>query len=226
MSLEIKTDRLLLRPLALADAPALVPLIGDYEVARWLTVVPHPYTLADGETFVREIAGPWDRAITLAGELIGVVGISGGLGYWLGRPFWGHGYMSEAAAALVEAWFSGSQETEPTEQWAEGSTRPRGGEKRPPVGAAGRCPALPPGGTAFRPGRRQEAQASGRDARGGPKETLTSGHFLDNAASARILQKLGFTPAGTEQVHARALGRTVELQRMVLTRAAWEARHG
>ncbi len=212
MSLEIKTDRLLLRPLGPADAPALVPLIGDYEVSRWLSVVPHPYTLADGETFVREIAGPWDRAITLAGELIGVVGISGGLGYWLGRPFWGHGYMSEAAAALVGAWFAEDGASNTSDHRSEGSTRPRAEAKRPPVGAAGRCPAVPPGGT---------------DVKRAAKPThLTSGHFLDNAASARILQKLGFTPDGIERVHARALGCEVELQRMVLTRAAWEARHG
>ncbi len=36
---------------------------------------------------------------------MGVVGITGHLGYWLGKPFWGKGYMSEAAGALVDAYF-------------------------------------------------------------------------------------------------------------------------
>ena len=218
MTRVIETDRLVLRPPENGDAPAIARLIGNFEVSKWLTVVPHPYTLADGEAFVREIAGPWDRVITRTGEVIGVVGIKDSLGYWLGQPFWGQGFMSEAAGALVAEWFAFA----PTDEHrTEGSTRPRVGEKRPPsrwqrasgtTGAAGRCPALPPGGT---------------DGMGTLKSThLTSGYFTENTASANVLTKLGFTPDGSEMVHARALDRQMELQRMVLTRAAWEARHG
>lgn len=102
----IKTERLLLRPLEMADVNEMTRLIGDIEVSRWLTVVPHPYGLADGRKFIREIASDWDFAIEIDGAFAGVIGISGGLGFWLGRPFWGHGYMGEAAQALVRLWFT------------------------------------------------------------------------------------------------------------------------
>ena len=101
----IKTKRLVLRPLDMADVAEQARLIGDYEVSKWLTVVPHPYGLADARHFIGEIAGEWDRAIEIDGALAGVIGISDGLGYWLGQPFWGQGYMGEAAKAMVAAWF-------------------------------------------------------------------------------------------------------------------------
>ena len=194
----IETERLVLRPPAIEDTPAIAHLIGDFEVSKWLTVVPHPYTLADAEEFVHKIAGPWDRVITHKGEVIGVVGIGDSLGYWLGRPFWGHGYMSEAAGALVGAWFTHSR---------PGCLRP--GLRRPAP-------------------RQVQASFAGAEPQENTEKParLTSGYFTDNAASANVLTKLGFTPDGSEMVHARALDRQMELQRMVLTRADWEARDG
>ena len=218
MSLVIETERLVLRPLEVRDASAIARLIGNLAVSRWLTVVPHPYTLEDALEFIEHISGPWDRAITRDSEVIGVVGIKDSLGYWLGQPFWGHGYMREAAGALVDTWFAFA----PTaEHGPEGSTRPRAEAKRPPsrwqrasgtTGAAGRCPAVPPGGT--------DGEGALKPAR------LTSGYFTGNTASANVLTRLGFTPDGSEMVHTRALGCEMELQRMVLTRGRWEARHG
>ncbi len=209
MSDPIETERLLLRPPVPADAPAIARLVGDFEVSRWLAVVPHPYTLEDALEFIEHISGRWDRAITRDGELIGVVGITTSLGYWLGQPFWGCGYMSEAAGALVDAWFSFAPAAE---HGSEGSTRPRAEAGRPAKGAAGRCPAAPPGGTV--------GEGTVQPAR------LASGYFTGNTASARVLTRLGFVPEGTETVHARALGRAVTSQRVVLSRARWEARHG
>ncbi len=70
----IETERLLLRPPAEADISMLLPLIGDFEVARNLSRIPHPYTHADADEF----------------------------GYWLGKSYWGRGYATEAARALVD----------------------------------------------------------------------------------------------------------------------------
>ena len=209
MRANITTSRLLLRPPVMADAPAIARLVGDFEVSKWLSVVPHPYTLADARAFLRSGVGPWQRAITLEGALIGLVGIGPGLGFWLGRPYWGQGYMSEAAAALVGAWFDAVA----TDRLrTEGSARPREGVKRPPGGAVGRCPGLPPGGTV----------AEGMSI----PENLTSGYVLGNAASAAIHAKLGFERREVVAQFCRAQGREMPLQRMVLRRAAWEARHG
>jgi len=115
---ELTTARLLLRPLELADAPRLAQLGDDFEVARMLTSCPHPYTLADAEALVRQgrDADPADEvmfAIELPGEgPIGTIGfdpdgvLAHDVGYWIGRPYWGRGYVSEALAASL-AWVAG-----------------------------------------------------------------------------------------------------------------------
>lgn len=53
---------------------------------------------------------------------------------------------------------------------------------------------------------------------------LVSGHYLANDRSRRVLEKLGFRPAGQRIVAARALGQTVESRAYRLTRSAWEER--
>jgi len=47
-----------------------------------------------------------------------------------------------------------------------------------------------------------------------------SGHFIDNPASARVLQKLGFKPWGTAKVWCQARGEYVESAHYMLERAA------
>ncbi len=101
----IKTARLKLRPLDMADVEDMTRLIGDIEVSRWLTVVPHPYGLADARQFIGNIAGSHDHAIEIDGAFAGVVGLGNELGYWLGRPHWRNGYMGEAVGAAVANWF-------------------------------------------------------------------------------------------------------------------------
>ncbi|HHL19953.1 MAG TPA: N-acetyltransferase [Aliiroseovarius sp.] len=111
--LPIFTRRLTLRPLTRADIPPLVEMLNDFEVSRWLSVVPYPYTRDDAREFLTflESADPLDALGIEAREgLVGVVGISpgatSGLGYWLGRAHHGKGYMSEAARALVSHYFA------------------------------------------------------------------------------------------------------------------------
>ncbi|WP_298983022.1 hypothetical protein [uncultured Roseibium sp.] len=44
---EIRTGRLSLRPVLEQDLTDIVRLIEDYDVAKMLTTVPHPYALSD-----------------------------------------------------------------------------------------------------------------------------------------------------------------------------------
>ncbi len=115
----LETRRLWLRWPRAADAPDLSELAGDWEVARLTATLPHPYCVEDAETFVhvsREDAARGEAlrlVLTDKGfprTLLGVIGVEMGdggpqLGYWLGRPFWGRGYASEAAAAMTDAFF-------------------------------------------------------------------------------------------------------------------------
>ncbi|MGI9513031.1 MAG: GNAT family N-acetyltransferase [Anderseniella sp.] len=116
---QIETERLLLRPLRDTDAARLVKLANHPEIAHMLATMPHPYSLADAEDFlesVRELpANAANFAITLkdaTDELIGGTGYGPArgpdkpaneidFGYWLGLDYWGKGYASEAARAVL-----------------------------------------------------------------------------------------------------------------------------
>jgi RimJ/RimL family protein N-acetyltransferase len=115
----IETGRLRLRSLRDADLGDLVSLINNWEIARWTSSVPHPYSEADGREWIalvrRDHAGGHPRRFAIAvratDRLIGGVGLDGStgddsdepaLGYWLGEAYWGNGYASEAAAAIID----------------------------------------------------------------------------------------------------------------------------
>ena len=108
----IATKRLVLRAPIRGDVPDLVRLADNKAIAEKLVRLPNPYTRADAVGFVEIFAQRPDErpyAITLNEKLIGVVGFTffeghpPELGYWLGEPYWGKGYMTEAARGLVEA---------------------------------------------------------------------------------------------------------------------------
>ena len=115
----LETRRLWLRWPRAADASVFRALASDWQVARLTAALPHPYALADADQFIRDsrednLHGCALRmALTLksgARDVAGVIGVEAHdgrptLGYWLGRPFWGQGLMSEAVAAMVHAFF-------------------------------------------------------------------------------------------------------------------------
>ena len=59
----MRTARLTLRTIEDRDAAALVAGLGDIEVARWLSRVPFPYTLAEARRFI-----VWERSVRHEGE--------------------------------------------------------------------------------------------------------------------------------------------------------------
>lgn len=115
----IQTVRLTLRSYAPADIPALVSLIGTREVAATTLRIPYPYTEADAREFVarqEDLATSGDLRLAIVlrktDQFCGGVGLRiepdhrrAELGYWIGRPFWGNGYATEAAAALLKYGF-------------------------------------------------------------------------------------------------------------------------
>lgn len=112
----LKTERLVLRPLVLADAPLIQILAGDKDVASTTRLLPHPYPDGLAEKWIASLPARYQRgdgvsfAITLReGALIGSIGLilsladhHAEMGYWIGKPYWNSGYCTEAAAAVLQ----------------------------------------------------------------------------------------------------------------------------
>ena len=142
-------DRITLRMPAYEDASRLAALAADYDVAKNLARMPHPYGLEDAEGFLGRVANKReasDCALFIEHPTAGLIGCIGfhrepgqrwpEFGYWLARNHWGQGYASEAAG-LALGW------------------------------------------------------AADKGVR-----AAVAGHFVDNPASGRVLEKAGFLYTG------------------------------
>lgn len=108
--MKIRTQRLILRPPILVDAARICLLAGDYDVASMTGTIPHPYSEQMAAAWIAEaIAGEEGVVFVIEREssLIGCTGYRAfgddhaELGYWIGKPYWGKGYATEAVGALI-----------------------------------------------------------------------------------------------------------------------------
>ncbi len=116
----LQTQRLILRPFDIADAPVVQELAGDRDVALQTMNIPYPYEDGLAEQWLSTLADQFAEGTRAAfaivaraedkpeGELIGDICLviepeqgKAELGYWIGKPYWGNGYCSEAARAVL-----------------------------------------------------------------------------------------------------------------------------
>lgn len=116
----LHTARLTLRPFTLADAADVQRLVGAKEVASTIVNIPHPYEDGMAETWINthpaQLADgtgiTYAITLTETGELCGAISLRlkpehqrAEMGYWIGVPYWGRGYCTEAARALRDLGF-------------------------------------------------------------------------------------------------------------------------
>jgi [ribosomal protein S5]-alanine N-acetyltransferase len=116
----LQTERLILRSLELADAEQVQQLFPHWEVVKHLnSIVPWPYPADGSLTHIRDATLPamergdeWGWSIRLKSQpeqLIGRISLYKGennnRGFWLGVPWHGKGYMTEACDAATDFWF-------------------------------------------------------------------------------------------------------------------------
>jgi RimJ/RimL family protein N-acetyltransferase len=107
--MELRDGDLVLRSWTEDDVDAIVAGCNDPEVARWIPLIPHPYTREDALEFLRGEVAPADHrlAITLAGSVVGGIGMGvnahdyrGRIGYWMAAGSRGRGICTRALRVL------------------------------------------------------------------------------------------------------------------------------
>lgn len=110
----IFTPRLRLRPWNDADATALFELARDPRIGMLCGWKPYESIDDAHEALSTFLAAPDSYAVTLAstGEIVGSIALRidrdspearvADIGYWIGAPYWGNGYATEAGKAIID----------------------------------------------------------------------------------------------------------------------------
>ncbi|RHW43314.1 N-acetyltransferase [Neobacillus notoginsengisoli] len=118
------TKRLHLRLFQTSDAPAATKLCNNYNLFKHTLHLPYPYSIEDALTWIaRQLENfnadkSYEFAMTNkeTGELVGAIALTnnqrfqhGEIAYWVGEEYWGLGYATEAAQAIIQFAFNEKQ---------------------------------------------------------------------------------------------------------------------
>lgn len=115
----VLTERLRLRFPEPADAGGLATLADNPQIAAMTGTIPSPYEHVHAEAWIERVTQQRRCGETLAyvlcdkehHTLMGVMSLnhfqaqSANFAYWLGEPFWGHGFCSEAGREMMSIAF-------------------------------------------------------------------------------------------------------------------------
>jgi RimJ/RimL family protein N-acetyltransferase len=117
--MELKSGNISLRPLRITDAIRLVELANNEKISRNLRDgFPHPYTLADAESFLGKFTNQYPVTffgIDYLGEYVGNISLVPGqdiyrksaeIGYFIGESYWNKGIISKAVNLITDYSFN------------------------------------------------------------------------------------------------------------------------
>jgi RimJ/RimL family protein N-acetyltransferase len=118
--MELKVaDQILVSDITPADKPAFVEHLKEKQIYDQTLAIPFPYTETDADWWINHVADTtqkYGRSLTWAirnsqGDLIGCIGFhdfdlgkshQAELGYWLAKPFWNQGIMTQTVKKVSE----------------------------------------------------------------------------------------------------------------------------
>lgn len=132
----LETERLILDELVDTDIPYIYAYCQDQLISDF-TTVPQPYRLRDAENFLTKVVRPgwasgkeltWALRRATEPTLLGVISLrdwndsQAMVGFWLGAPWRGQGFMPEAVAAVCDwafesDWFTDRRSPKTTIVW-------------------------------------------------------------------------------------------------------------
>ena len=117
-TIELETLRLFLRPMSLEDSPAVQRYFDNWNIIKYIGGdVPWPYPADGAMRYLSHILEKVSTSETYlwglvikgrVNEVVGVIeyrlesGEDDNRGFWLGEPFWGQGFMTEAVVATQD----------------------------------------------------------------------------------------------------------------------------
>jgi RimJ/RimL family protein N-acetyltransferase len=110
--IKLETGRLILRPVTENDADDIYQNVKDYDIARWLINLPHPYPEDGAIKYIKEATELMKNGLSYelpirlksSGKMIGVMAVlkvdkknrNAELGYWIAKKHWNKGFATEA----------------------------------------------------------------------------------------------------------------------------------
>ena len=108
--------RITLRPPQHSDTQAITQLANNPKIAAMTATIPHPYPLSAAMEWVKAVAIQRQNGQTLAylicnrnnENVMGVISLktlsdgATNLAYWLGEPYWGCGFCTEAGHLILK----------------------------------------------------------------------------------------------------------------------------
>jgi [ribosomal protein S5]-alanine N-acetyltransferase len=117
----LETTRLILRPLALVDAPSIQRIASIREIADTMISIPHPYPDGEAIRYIQKQIIEYEAGNSVSfaieckpeREFCGVIELreidrehaQAELSFWLAPEVWGRGYMSEALQPIIRYGF-------------------------------------------------------------------------------------------------------------------------